>query len=501
MTETSQRALFLGLTVALAAALRFYALGEQPLWLDEATTADYAASSLVGAIFAEGAHPPLFYVIEHLVVRWLGSSDALLRLPSAVFGILAVPAAWVAARQLFPKSPATAPAAAALVATSPFLIYLSQEARNYSLLILLALVATVYFLRFCGDGEARRGGRPADLLIYTLLSVLLLYTHYYGVWVLAAHEAVYWLHARVERKAWLLARVNVALAFFLWAQWAIYQAKLHTLAWTGNALWRVPYALLRDLVGYGIAPHAAPGSDPIGVILREEGLVVALTAGPLLWLLLRGARRLASEARARTLLIALLVAPLLLMVAVSPWVKLLHERAVSFQAPFVLLLIAYGWTTLARRKRLLAAALCGGAIAFALAAYYGAPGELFGYRLRYGKEDWRRAAAYVEQSKPDAVILTPAYIHLAFHRYWSVPPGAVPVVRMLPGSELSLPWRVSSARRIALVLSHAGPAEERLRQHLDDTRRRVAEMNFTAQNGIRVYLYEPVPDSTATPPP
>jgi len=485
--------------VALAAGLRFYKLGAQPLWLDEATTADYAAKSLLSATFAEGTHPPLFYVIEYFAVRWLGPSDAALRVPSALFGLLMVPAAWAVARRLVPQSRATAWATAALVATSPFLLYLSQDARSYPLLILLALLSTVYFLRFCGIGDSGEGestvprGRAADLLLYAALSVLMLYTHYYAVWVLLAREAVYWRHARVQQKAWLLARFNVALAFLPWVVWAAGQAKLDAIAWAGSALVRIPYALLRDLVGYSIAPHAAPGpgNDTLEIVVREEGLAVALVAGPLLWLLLRGAWRVRNERPATcTLLLALLVAPLVIMVAVSPWVKLLHERAVSFQTPFVLLLIAYGWATLRPRARVVSAIVCSAGIAFSLVAYYAAPGELLGYRLRYGKEEWRAAAAYVEESKPDAVILAPGYLHLSFLRYWRVSADAVPVLQVARGAELNWPWRVHASRRIALVLSHAGPAEERVREHLDATRQRVAEINFPAQNGIRVYVYE-----------
>jgi predicted membrane-bound mannosyltransferase len=98
-----KEALFIALVTGLGAALRFYALGEQPLWLDEATTADYAESGLVGSIFAEPPNPPLFYVIEYFVVRWLGVSEWALRLAPAVFGVLTVPAAWAVARRFFPS--------------------------------------------------------------------------------------------------------------------------------------------------------------------------------------------------------------------------------------------------------------------------------------------------------------------------------------------------------------------------------------------------------------
>ena len=70
-TTPGRRYLFLAGALALAAALRFYKLGAQPLWLDEATTANYAGRGVLGAITAEATHPPLFYLLESVVVRWL----------------------------------------------------------------------------------------------------------------------------------------------------------------------------------------------------------------------------------------------------------------------------------------------------------------------------------------------------------------------------------------------------------------------------------------------
>jgi 4-amino-4-deoxy-L-arabinose transferase-like glycosyltransferase len=504
--------LLLVLVTVVATALRLYGLGEQPLWLDEATTADYAESGLVGSVFAEPPNPPLFYVVEYVVVGWLGATEWALRLPAAVFGILAVPAAWAVARKLFPEPRSTAQATAAVAAVSPFLIYLSQEARSYSLVILLTLLSTVFFLRFCNQ-QRGLAGQGKDLVIYAVLSTLLMYSHYYGAWVLLAHEAVYWLHVRARKMEWVLTRVNVALAFLPWAIWAAPGIGLGSVAWVGSALVRAPYTLLRDLVGYGVAPQVISG-QPVDVILREEGWAVALTVAPLLWLLGRGAwwvlrapAMLAAEtgergvtaaasgtaaAARRTLLVTLLVVPIAVLVAVSPWAKLLHERAVSFQSPFVVMLLAYGWATLRLRGRVLAGLAGGAAMAFALAAYYGAPGELLGYRLQYGKENWRAVAAHIDQMQPDVVIVQPDYLHLALKRYWREP---AEVVRLKDGpraeaAERTAFARLAAKRRVVLVIAWGGPAEQRLREGFARGRRLADEKYFPIQGGLRVVTYD-----------
>ncbi len=519
-------ALSVALVTGLGAALRFYALGDEPLWLDEATTAEFAERALESTVFAEATHPPLFSLLMHGMVRWLGATEWALRLPAAVFGTLVVPAVWVVARRLFPQPRFTATAAATLAAFSPFLIYLSQEARSYSLVILLTLLATLYFLRFCerealanqsGGVKPPLRGNGADLVIYMVLSGLLMYTHYFGVWVLLAHEAVYWLHMRTRPREWLLARVNVALAFWLWAWWAVQRVEPGSLAWVGSALVRAPYTLLRDLVGYGVAPQVLWG-QPAEVILREEGWAVGLTVAPLLWLLVRGTRlalrgnaMLGAEAGGsrvtavasgndaaaarRTLLVMLLVAPIGVLVAVSPWVKLLHERAVSFQSAFVVMLMAYGWATLRVRGRVLATLLGGAAMAFALAAYYGAPGELLGYRLQYSKENWRAVAAHIDELRADAVIVQPDYLHLALKRYWREP---AEVVRLKDGpraeaAEREAVARLSAKHRVVLVMAWGGPAERRLRDGFAHGRQLAGEKYFPIQGGLRVVTFDRAP--------
>ena len=177
------------LLVTSAAILRFAALSRQPLWLDEATDGSFAAHPFWNCVFAEHVHPPLYRTLLHFVVLGFGNSAAALRFLPVVFGILAVPAIALLARRLFPQVELTA---ATLVATSPFLIFFSQENRDYSLFILLALLSTVAFLRF----RDTDGG----LVLYCGLSILLLYTHYLAVFILLAHELVYWryLHRGVQ---------------------------------------------------------------------------------------------------------------------------------------------------------------------------------------------------------------------------------------------------------------------------------------------------------------
>ena len=484
--------LILLLILALATALRFWGLDRQPLWLDEAASAFFAARPFWDCVFAEVQHPPLFNALLHFVITFFGSSDFVLRVPSALFGVASVAALWFLARRLFPWMPDVAPLAASFAAASPFLIYYSQECRSYSLLILLSLLSFLVFLRFSrgSPSSAPRSQRLSSsfsLYLYTFLSLTLLFTHYFSLFVLLAQELFYWRFVRLRPRAWLLGRLISVLAFVPWVVWVLNHLALERREWLGSPWLRIPYALLRYLDGYSIAaPDLLRFSSPLTQLLREEALAVLLTLAPLLWLLFRGARRIAREPELRLLFASILLLPFLPLLLLSPWLKLIHERYLAFQAPFLFLLIALGLATLSRRRRLLASLACAASLFFSLAAYYTSPASLLGYQFRFGKEQWREAASFAASEQPGLILLAPDYLQLPFQRYW---PSSAPATLVgVPAGSGVLP-DLGSARRVALVLSHSGPGEDRLRLNLDSRAHLTSEKLLPRSAGIRIFVY------------
>jgi hypothetical protein len=135
-------------------------------------------------------------------------------------------------------------------------------------------------------------------------------------------------------------------------------------------------------------------------------------------------------------------------------------------------------------------------MAFSLYAYYAAPGTALGYELRYGKEDWPAAAEYVRALEPDAVIIAPAYIRIPFERYWK--DAGLKASATMPEKPVAFYYGVVgsggvphvTARRVILVLSHAGPMEEGLPAGLARNRRLIDEKFFLHHSGIRVFVYD-----------
>ena len=124
--------------VALAAALRFYGIGHQGFWFDEANTAQlvrFSPGKMLGLIPDSESTPPLYYCVVWVWARVFGYGEAGLRSLSALCGVLAVPVAYLAATRLLDRRAGLI--AAALTACNPLLIWYSQEARSYSMLVLL----------------------------------------------------------------------------------------------------------------------------------------------------------------------------------------------------------------------------------------------------------------------------------------------------------------------------------------------------------------------------
>ncbi len=111
---------------------------------------------------------------------FFGTSESAVRLLSVPFGILAIVMIYVLGSQLFDKEVGLV--GALILALSSFNIWYSQEARMYSLMVLLTLLSMYFFLRFLQHTTL------ASSAGYVLSTTLLVYTHYYGLFVVIAQN-------------------------------------------------------------------------------------------------------------------------------------------------------------------------------------------------------------------------------------------------------------------------------------------------------------------------
>lgn len=137
----------------LAAALRFYKLGEWSFWIDEIFTINRAQihystiERIIQNIPPERNWVPVSVILTAGVLNGLGVSEWSARLVSVVIGVVSIPVLYFPVKRLFGS--ATALMAALLLAVSTWHLYWSQNARFYTALMLfytLALLALFYGL-------------------------------------------------------------------------------------------------------------------------------------------------------------------------------------------------------------------------------------------------------------------------------------------------------------------------------------------------------------------
>lgn len=189
ISNTSRARWFLWSVAALtilAAAIRFPTLGLQSYRHDEAVTAGRvlvpSLTETMHRVWTGESTPPLYYLLAWAWSHLFGVGEWGLRSLSAIFGTATVPLACLAGRELVGRRVGVA--AGAIVAVSPMLVWYSQDARAYALLVLFSTAALVFFLR------ARRSGSARDLGWWAAFSALALASHYFAFFPLAIEAAI-----------------------------------------------------------------------------------------------------------------------------------------------------------------------------------------------------------------------------------------------------------------------------------------------------------------------
>ena len=137
------------------------------------------------------SNPPLYYVLAWGWARAFGRDEWGIRSLSALFGTLTVALGYPIGRQL--ASRRVGLILAGLLAFNPMLIWYSQEARSYSLLVFFGALSFLFFLRALDSG-----GRPRELALWALASALALGSHYFAFFAVGI-EAV-WLAVALRHR-------------------------------------------------------------------------------------------------------------------------------------------------------------------------------------------------------------------------------------------------------------------------------------------------------------
>lgn len=205
--------------VLIGVGLRLINLTAGGLWLDEIwsmkTSASHQTVSGIIAACVQDTHPPLFDLLLHGWLVLFGDSDLSGRSLALLFGVAGMVLTWIYALKITANK-ALAFVALAVVAFNYFHIYYSNEVRFYGFIYVLAVIILGHFYLFL------RNAKYAHLAWPSLAMLALLYTHYYGVFLMAGLgvSCVLLLVQRQMSRAsfWrvFFAMVAVVLAYTPW---------------------------------------------------------------------------------------------------------------------------------------------------------------------------------------------------------------------------------------------------------------------------------------------
>ncbi len=187
LSSRARTVVAVGLTIVVAIGifLRFYTHSAE--WLDEALTVNRSQlplGQIANSVKHDGA-PPLYYYMLHFWMEIFGKGNLATRSLSGVIGVITLPVAWFAGNRLGGR--AVAWTSLALLASAPFAVYYSTEARMYGLIILLSGLGIIALHR------AMHEPKIGNLTAITVVTAALLYTQYWslylvamvGIWLLA----------------------------------------------------------------------------------------------------------------------------------------------------------------------------------------------------------------------------------------------------------------------------------------------------------------------------
>ncbi len=430
---------------AAGAVLRFHILTAKSFWFDEGASVGIARLdwyNFVRILWRREANMTLYYL---LLREWLhfGSSEWFIRSLSALLGLATIPAVYVLGRRMFGVRAGLI--AAALLSVNAFHVRYSQEARSYSLTVLLCVLSSLYFLKFV-ETHSRR-----NRIAYIVLSSMAVYAHFFSGLVLLAH--------------W------ISLSFLDPQQ--------------------VPKGMKRTWWPIAIATFpifafvATTGAGPLSWVQRpgirnlwQTALLMTGSRGPLLVLAFAGAcvvavysesaafkrKQVDSQSWRYRFLMLWLFVPIGLVLIVSFARPLFVPRYFIVSLPALVLLAGSGLARI-RRVWLLVPLL----LVFAITGLRGAQ-EYYRQRLTSSSDNWRAASQYlVSNAQPgDALVFYVSMGRLSYDYYRSLQGAAGPdVVYPYHGPRITfldfvekpdyaqLQREISQHPRVWFVVSHA----------------------------------------------
>lgn len=315
----------------LAIAMRLYMLDSRQLGLDESWVIETAQMKSVEVIIksaAENITPPLYYVIGNALFNLTQSLFAV-KMLSILASLVTVLICYLVAKNFFGTK--TAILSAFLLAINPFYLAHSQNLRPYAILPALFLLIFFCLWKFLQTSNKKWA------IFTAFFNVVLLYTHYYGVFIVFAEALFLYLMCKGHKpliRPFVIAILVPALIFAPWIfyvilnppsveasePWVKFETPLHDFG----------YVIYKFSVGANVRlllkeNPALMFAFPLSIILMFLGLFSVYKRNP-------------AFLKAIGCLVA---APFLIGYLLSFFVRTFNVRYLIFSLPLLIILIAH----------------------------------------------------------------------------------------------------------------------------------------------------------------
>ena len=364
----------------------------QSLWLDETVQAITSKGPFLG-LFTElrgDFHPPLYHFLMWGWVHMFGNGEIMMRLPSVFLGTATIYVLYLIAQKLLTKKSKWPLIVALFLATAPFHIYYSQEARTYALTAFLATLSTFSFMKMIDKKNSQKQGQKS-IPFYILSTVLLLYADYYGLFVfLAQIVAILFIFRRKfiqKRKAFIITTLFFLPCLpLLWAQLKVGLQATNLLPEWGRLvnlgfLKALPLTFIKFSIGRITIFNKTIYAAVTAVLFLIYGLI-----------LLNGFLK-NKKLRINNLSLVVLfwlLGPLFLAWLISLFIPNYQPFRLLLVLPAFYLLLVYGISKFPSKKTaIILTVVVLGVNLFSLSVYY--------FNPYFHREDWRGAITYIEE--------------------------------------------------------------------------------------------------------
>ena len=399
---------FLAVNLIVGGVLRFVHLGDESIWYDEACSlamANHSAGDILSGRAFDVGNPPGYFLLLHYWCEVFGYTVVSARALSAAAGTLTVLVAWLLCMSVS-WDRRIAMIATTLVTINPALIFLSREARTFSINATLVTLLAYIAIRLV------RRTRLIDWSVFLLCGTSLVFLHYYNLFLLCIVSVpVLWgrrNHLWTTLPCFVATAAAIAVPFSLWLPVFIRQLS----AWAAPDVPWWKHALYFPVYVVGGRTFVWK-QDGLYLMAAAWMLVLVAILAPVIWGLFRSPKSIGIPLAIGVGMPAVAVAMSILK---DP---MLNCRYLSPVIPCLVVAATVSIWWLSRQYPIIG----GSALTIAVSVAIAALPRMYGERQ---KDDWRSAVAYLSRRADDSLVVFNRDIGVVPYQYYD------PDVRALP---------------------------------------------------------------------